>query len=60
MQERGILEEQWQAKVRQVEAAAEKSKQATEAKVAGIIDRLHSLAEKESKREGQRGESCQQ
>ena len=60
MQERAILEEQWQAKVRQVEAAAEKSKQATEAKVAGIMDRLHSLAEKESKREGQRGESCQQ
>ena len=52
-----MVEEQWQAKMRKVEANAERSKQATEAKVAGIIERLHSLAEKESKREGQRGQS---
>lgn len=56
-QERTVLEEQWQARVVQVQAAAEKSKQASEGKVAAIIDRLHTLAEKEGKREGQRSES---
>jgi hypothetical protein len=57
LQEREALEEEWRQRVAAVEAAAQKSKKATEAKVAGIIDRLHTLAEQESKREQQRGES---
>lgn len=56
LQERAALEEHWQREVSQAKAAAERSKQATEAKVGSIINRLHSLAEKENKRETQRGE----
>lgn len=55
VQERAAAEEQWQKQAMQIEAAAEKSKQATEAKVGSIINRLHSLAEKENNRESQRG-----
>jgi len=55
LQEKAALEAEWRARVAAAEAAAQKSKQATEAKVAAIVDRLHSLAEQESKREQQRG-----
>ena len=55
LQEKAAIEEQCQKQVLQIQASAEKGKQATESKVASIIDRLHGLAEKESSREQQRG-----
>ena len=48
------LEDGWQQKLQAAELEAKRSKQATEAKVAGIIGRLQQLAEKEAKRKQQR------
>ena len=53
-QERTRLEDEWQQKLQAAEQEAKRSKQATEAKVAGIIGILQQLAEKEAKREQQR------
>ena len=53
-QERSRLEDGWQQKLQAAELEAKRSKQATEAKVSGIIGRLQQLAEKEAKREQQR------
>ena len=54
-QQRADLEAAWRQKVKAVEEKAQKSRLATEARVAGIISRLQHLAEKEAKREKQRG-----
>lgn len=55
IQEKTELEQSWAKKVETVQKDAQKSKETTEKKVSGVIDRLHQLTEREAKREAQRG-----
>ena len=55
LQEKAELEQSWAQQVDTAQKEAQRVKEATESKVASVIDRLHQLTEREAKREQQRG-----